>query len=107
MPDTTPPHNDAQQLYLLGQIHAMVESLKAGQAAQAQRLELLQASNEQQLSRMEDVLTRRIDGVDERLRIVEQKAAVSGAVSGGVMGVGVALLIEGGRALLRASGKAP
>lgn len=37
----------------------------------------------------------RLDKIDERLRAVEQKAAVTGAVSGGAMSVGVALLIEG------------
>ena len=37
----------------------------------------------------------RLDSIDERLRAVEQKAAITGAVSGGAMSVGMALLIEG------------
>lgn len=35
--------------------------------------------------------------MDARLRAVEQKAAVTGAVSGGAMSIGVALIIEGVR----------
>lgn len=37
----------------------------------------------------------RLDNIDARLRTVEQKAAVTGAISGGAMSIGVALLIEG------------
>lgn len=38
---------------------------------------------------------KRLDGIDERLRVVEQKAAITGAVSGGAMSIGMALIIEG------------
>jgi hypothetical protein len=38
---------------------------------------------------------KRLDTIDERLRVVEQKAAIAGAMSGGAMSVGVALIIEG------------
>lgn len=37
----------------------------------------------------------RLDKIDERLRTVEQKAAIIGGVSGGAMSVGVALIVEG------------
>lgn len=33
--------------------------------------------------------------MDARLRAVEQKAAVNGAISGGAMSIGIALVIEG------------
>ncbi len=46
----------------------------------------------------------RLDGIEERLRAVEQKAAVTGAISGGVISVGLALLIEGGKQWLREKG---
>lgn len=36
----------------------------------------------------------RLDGLDQRLRHVETKAAMNGAVSGGLVAVGMALLIE-------------
>ena len=62
-----------QELLLLGQIHGIVQGLRDGQEQQNQRL----------------------DGIDQRLRAVEQKAAVAGAVSGGAMAVGTALIIEG------------
>lgn len=61
------------QLIMLGQIDGKLDGLQRHLVAQDARL----------------------DNIDNRLRAVEQKAAVAGAVSGGVMSVGVALLIEG------------
>jgi len=46
----------------------------------------------------------RLDAIDERLRAVEQKAAVTGAVSGGAMSIGVTLLVEGLRQWLLGGG---
>ena len=37
----------------------------------------------------------RLNEIDKRLRAVENRAAVLGAASGGVMAVGTALIIEG------------
>jgi hypothetical protein len=37
----------------------------------------------------------KMDALDGRLRSVEQKAAILGGVSGGVMAVGTSLIIEG------------
>ncbi|MGJ4748460.1 hypothetical protein ACQV5M_19020 [Leptospira sp. SA-E8] len=72
MTDTT----RTQELLLLGEIKGIVQSLKEGQEAQA----------------------RQMKGLDARLRAVEQKAAVTGAVSGGVMSIGLTLLAESLRA---------
>lgn len=47
---------------------------------------------------------KRLDGIEERLRTVEQKAAVTGAISGGAISVGIALIIEGGKQWLRGKG---
>lgn len=44
------------------------------------------------------------ESMDERLRAVEQKAAVNGAISGGAMSIGVALVIEGLRQWLNRGG---
>lgn len=95
--------NSDQQLLLLGQIHGLVQGLKAGQDAQALQLREMG----ERLDARIDKLDSRFDNLDERVRAVETKAAVSGAVTGGVMGVGMALLIEAGRAFLRSVGKAP
>ncbi len=46
----------------------------------------------------------RLDEIDARMRAVEQKAAVTGAVSGGAMSVGVTLLVEGMRQWLQGGG---
>lgn len=37
----------------------------------------------------------RLDTIDVRLRKVEEKAAVTGAISGGAISIGIALVIEG------------
>ncbi len=92
-----------QHLVMLGQIHGLVQSLKDGQEAHALQIREMGA----RLDKRIDKIDSRFDHLDERVRAVETKAAVSGAVSGGVMGVGMALLIEAGRAFLRSVGKAP
>lgn len=74
-----------QQLYLLGQIHAMVQSLKDGQ----------------------EVTNSRLDKMDERLRTVEQRSAAVGAVSGGAMAIGVALIVEGMKQWVKRGGPSP
>ena len=76
---------ESQQMYLLGQIHSMVESLKAGQ----------------------DLTNQRLDKMDERLRSVEQRSAAVGAVSGGAMAIGVALIVEGMKQWLKRGGPTP
>ncbi len=38
---------------------------------------------------------KRMDTIDNRLRMVEQKAAVAGAISGSAASIGIALAIEG------------
>ena len=70
----------SQELLLLGQIHGLVQALKDGQDQQHRRM---------------DSFDLRFDAFDGRLRSVEQRAAVLGATSGGAVGLGSALLIEG------------
>jgi hypothetical protein len=62
-----------KHLFLLGQIHGLVQNLKDGQ----------------------DLTNQRLDKMDDRLRTVEQRSAAVGAVSGGAMAIGVALIVEG------------
>lgn len=73
-----------QELLLLGQIHGLVQSLKDGQDLQNRRMD-----------RMEQRMEEHYNGLDARLRDVEKKAAVAGAVSGGAVAVGTALVVEG------------
>lgn len=84
----TAPMSD-QQMMMLGEIKGLVKALQDGQDTLHARLET------------------RMDAMDGRLRSVEQRAAVGGAISGGVMGVGMALIVESVQSLLRAAGKAP
>ncbi len=64
-----------QQLLLLGKIDGKVDGLVEADKVQ---LDMLQK-------------------MDARLRTVEQQAKVNGAVSGGIVSVGMALIIEAGR----------
>ncbi|WP_423458021.1 hypothetical protein [Ottowia sp. VDI28] len=82
-----------QELLLLGQIHGMVQSLKDGQDQQNRRMD-----------RMEQRMEEHYNGLDERLREVEKKAAVAGAVSGGAVAIGTALVVEGIRQFIRGGG---
>jgi hypothetical protein len=76
---STPDPTNAQQLLLLGEIKGIVQGLRDGQAAQDRRM-----------ANIETAAT----SMDARLRKVEVRSATFGAVSGGVMGVGMALLVE-------------
>jgi hypothetical protein len=69
-----------QELLLLGEIKGIVQGLKEGQDLQNKRF---------------DKIDGRLDGMDRRLRSVEQKAAVIGAASGGAVAVGMAMIAEG------------
>lgn len=83
------PENRSAELMLLGQIHGIVQGLREGQQRQDDRM--LQI--EQRIEGGNKALGERMDGIDGRLRTVEQKAAVTGAVSGGAMGVGMSIIV--------------
>ena len=56
------------------------------------------------MDRMEERMEEHYKGLDDRLREVEKKAAVAGAVSGGAVAVGTALVVEGIRQFMRGGG---
>lgn len=78
---------------MLGQIHGLVQSIREGQDLQNKRMD-----------RIEQRMEEHYRGLDERLREVEKKAAVAGAVSGGAVAVGTALVVEGIRQFMRGGG---
>lgn len=78
---------------MLGQIHGLVQSIREGQDLQNKRMD-----------RIEQRMEEHYKGLDERLREVEKKAAVAGAVSGGAVAVGTALVVEGIRQFMRGGG---
>ena len=81
--------NRSQELLLLGEIKGLVQGLKEGQDLQTRRIDAMQCT---------------IETMDGRLRNVEQKSAVIGAVSGGAMSIGIALIIEGAKQFLAGRG---
>nr|WP_315237693.1 hypothetical protein [uncultured Albidiferax sp.] len=78
--DQGPSIARTQELLMLGEIKGLVQGLKDGQTLQNQRM---------------DNFDLRFDSIDGRLRTVETKAAIAGALSGSAMAVGTALVIEG------------
>ena len=75
---------EKDELMLLGKMDGKLESITAHLNRQDQRIDALD-------QRMEE----RHNAIDKRLRVVEQKAAVAGAVSGSAVSIGIALAIEG------------
>ena len=75
---------EKEELMLLGKMDGKLDSITAHLGRQDQRIDALD-------KRMDE----RHDALDKRLRVVEQKAAVAGAISGSAVSVGMALIIEG------------
>jgi len=67
---------NADESRLLGEIKGKLDLVIDGQAEQKQSFET------------------KLDGLDERLRKVENKAALNGAISGGIISIGMAIAIE-------------
>lgn len=105
--NTMPLQSDSprtQELLLLGQIHGLVQALKDGQDMTNRRLDEQSNRFDEKIGDMSKRFDERLDHIDGRLRTVEQKAAVAGAVSGGAMAIGTALIIEGVKQWLRGGG---
>lgn len=75
---------EKDELMLLGKMDGKLDSITAHLSRQDQRIDALD-------QRMEE----RHNSIDKRLRVVEQKAAVAGAISGSAVSIGIALAIEG------------
>lgn len=75
---------EKDELMLLGKMDGKLDSITAHLNRQDQRIDALD-------QRMEE----RHNAIDKRLRVVEQKAAVAGAISGSAVSIGIALAIEG------------
>lgn len=56
------------------------------------------------IAKCQDEHTRMLTGIDDRLRKVETKAAVHGAFGGGVVGLGMAVIVELIKARLEVAG---
>lgn len=72
-----------EHILLLGEIKGQL-----GQVIENQK------TNDEKLTRRFDAIDEKFDGFDTRLRTVEQKAAVTGALAGGMVSVAVAIAIE-------------
>ena len=76
------PQMERDELMLLGKIDGKIDDIS------------------RHLSRQDG----RLDAIDDRLRVVEQKAAMTGAMSGGAISIGIALIIEGAKSWLARQG---
>lgn len=87
---------DKEEVMLLGKIDGKLDGIQSHMNRQDARLD-----------QFERRVTERLDGMDGRLRDVEKKSAVIGAVSGSAVSVGIALLIEGVKTWMRGGGPTP
>lgn len=84
---------EREELMLLGKIDGKLDGITAHLTRQDQRIDALD-------KRMEE---RHADH-DKRLRVVEKQAAMSGAISGSAVSIGIALAIEGAKQWLNRGG---
>ncbi len=81
---------EKEELMLLGKMDGKLDGITAHLTRQDKRIDELDAR-----------VDSRLNGIDTRLREVEKKAAIAGAVSGGAVAVGTALIAEGIRQFMR------
>ncbi len=104
-------------IMLLGEIKGIVESLREGQRSSNDQISELRASVGEVHSRVSSVMSSQaaqeksidalqttVTSMDVRLRDVEVRGATYGAVSGGAVAVGMALLVEGLKAWMSRGG---
>lgn len=84
---------EKDELMLLGKIDGKLDGITAHLNRQDQRIQEL-----------DERVDQRLNSIDTRLREVEKKAAVAGAVSGGAVAVGTALIVEGIKTYFRGRG---
>lgn len=84
---------DKDELMLLGKMDGKLDGISGHLRQQDQRIDTLDKR-----------LNERMDAIDTRLREVEKKAAVAGALSGGAVAVGTALIVEGIKQFIRGGG---
>ncbi len=103
---------EKDELVMLGRMEGKLDGLIGQIARQDQRMthlekkqdegfESLRQDLRESLQALEAKMDARHTQLDGRLRAVEQKAAVVGAVGGTAAGLGVALIVEGVRAWFR------
>lgn len=91
---------EKQELLLLGEISGKIDGIGKHLAQQDVRMD-------RQESAIRDLAERQDNNhkeLEARVRTLEQRAAVAGAISGGAVSIGVALLIEKAKAWMASGG---
>ena len=94
--ETEAMENDKQALMMLGRIDGKLDGIVRRLDGIDQRMDRTDA----RLDRTDE----RLDGIDQRLRGEEKRSALFGAVAGGAVSVGTAIIVEGLRQVLRGTG---
>ena len=102
---------EKEEAMMLGRIDGKLDGIAAHLERQDKRLQELDGRVEARFNRtdrriaeLDERVDNRLNGIDARLREVEKKAAVAGAVSGGAVAVGTALVVEGIKQFMRGGG---
>lgn len=95
---------DKDVLMMLGRIDGKLDSISEQQKRQDGEIKSLRNEVHSGMQRLDTKIDSNHAALDKRLRDVEKKSAVVGAVGGSAAGVGVALIVEGVKVWLRNGG---
>jgi hypothetical protein len=102
---------DKDILMMLGRMDAKLDGISARQNQQDNHIKALGEKIDGGLQRVDNKIEARhqeqlekIGELDERLRDVEKKSAIVGAVGGSAAGIGVALIVEAAKAFISGNG---
>lgn len=92
---------DKDVLLMLGRMDGKLDGIAARQNQQDSAIKDLGNRVDTGMQRLDSKIDKNHTELDQRLRDVEKKSAVVGAVGGSAAGIGVALLVEGIKTWLR------
>lgn len=95
---------EKEELMLLGKMDGKLDGITAHLNRQDQRMDVMEKRQTERMDLLEAKMEAQNKGLDNRLRKVEQRAAVYGAFSGSAVSIGVALAIEAAKQWLNHGG---
>lgn len=98
---------EKEELMMLGKLDGKLDLLSGHLTQQDKRLDALDQRMEERIVALSTRMEARHDAIDKRLRMVEQRAAVAGALGGSAVSIGIALAIEGVKQWMSRGGPTP
>lgn len=98
---------EKDELMMLGKLDGKLDLISGHLTQQDKRIDALDLRMEERIVALTKRMNERHDAIDARLRTVEQRAAVAGALGGSAVSIGIALAIEGVKHWLSRGGPSP